>query len=81
MTRPFMIRFPFGGKGCYANVHVQEAKLREYHVNIIQPDLHTGLPSRIVLIHIENKLHLADPLDFPRSVLKLIVEEIEKQER
>jgi len=79
MNRPFMIRFPYKGRGCYANVYVHEAQLREFHVHIIDPDLHPGLPHKIVLMQVDGRLRLAEPLDFPRTMLPLITEEIEKK--
>jgi hypothetical protein len=79
MAKPFMIRFPFKGRGCYANVYVHEAKLKEYHVHIIEPELHLGLPPKIVLILVEGRLHLAEPLTLSKTVLSMLVEEIQKK--
>lgn len=79
MTKPFMIRFPFKGRGCYANVYVHEAKFKEYHVHIIDPELHVGLPPKIILLLIEGKLHLAEPLNLSKTVLAMLEEEIQKK--
>ncbi|HYC28139.1 MAG TPA: hypothetical protein VEB42_04970 [Chitinophagaceae bacterium] len=74
-----MIRFRYKGRGCYANVYINHAELKEYHIHIIDPELHAGLPHKIILLQVEDKLHLAEPLDFPRTMLSLLIEEIEKK--
>ena len=79
MTKPFMIRFPYKGRGCYANVYMHEAKLKEYHVHIIDPELHLGLPQKIILLLIEGKLELSEPLTLSKTVLSMLVEEIQKK--
>lgn len=79
MNRPFMIRFPYKGRGCYANVYIHEAQLKEYHIHIIDPELHPGLPHKIILLQVDGKFHLAEPMDFPRAMLSLLTEEIEKK--
>lgn len=81
MAKPFMIRFPFKGKGCYANVYTHNNSLREYHVHIIEPDSHPGLPSRIVLLNVNESLHLSEPLNLAKPVLQMIVEQIEQKEK
>lgn len=79
MNRPFMIRFAFKGRGCYANVYIHEAALKEYHIHIIDPELHPGLPQKIILLQVDGKLRLAEPADFPRAILPTVIEEIEKK--
>lgn len=81
MTRPFMIRFSFGGKGCYANVYTYNNCVAEFHVHIIEHKFHDGMPSKIILVANENTLHLHEPKDCPRAVIEAIVEQIEKRSR
>ena len=81
MTKPFMIRFPFGGKNCYANVYMHEAELREYHIHIIEHKFYDGLPSKIVLVETDNELRPADSTNCPRNVLGIIAGQIKNQPR
>lgn len=74
-----MIRFLYKGRGCYANVYVHETRLKEFHIHIIDPQLHLGLPVKIVLLLVEGTLRLAEPLDLSRPILAMIAEEIEKK--
>ena len=79
MTRPFMIRIPFKGRGCYANVYVHEGRLKEYHVHLIDPDHHPELPHKIIFTVIEGRLRLSEPVDLSRTIMSLFSEEIEKK--
>ncbi|HYE53321.1 MAG TPA: hypothetical protein VD996_00705 [Chitinophagaceae bacterium] len=79
MSKPFMIRFPFKGQRCYANVYRHEAGVREYHVQIIDPQFHSGLPPRIVLQYADGRFRLSDPPDLSGVVLEMIIAEIEKR--
>ncbi len=74
-----MIRFPFNGRECYANVYTHETPIWEYHVQIIGPELHEGLPSQIILMAINGRLILSEPVDLSTTVLQLVVAGIEKQ--
>ena len=78
MTKPFMIRFPFNGRECYANVYTHEGSVREYDVQIIGPETHDGIPSTIKLMSVNGRLHLSEPLDLCRTVLQLVVAGIEQ---
>jgi hypothetical protein len=78
MTKPFMIRFPLNGKDCYANVYTHEAHIREFHVQIIGPETHDGIPSRIILLAVNGRLLLSEPLDLSQAVLQLVIEGIAK---
>ena len=73
-----MIRFPFNGRECYANVYTHEGNVREYHVQVIGPETHDGVPSKIILIAVNGRLHLSEPLDLSRTVLQLVVSGIEQ---
>ena len=73
-----MIRFPLHGKECYANVYTHEGPVREYHVQIIGPESHDGIPPTIILMSVNGRLLLSEPLDLPKTILQLIEDGIEK---
>lgn len=79
MNRPFMIRFPYRGRSCYANVYMHNASPREFHVHIIDPNLHSGLPLKIILRLVEGKLLVTEPRNLSKIVLSMIAEEIERK--
>ena len=79
MAKPFMIHFPFKGRGCYANVYTHDGALKEYHIHLIDSGLLHGIPLKITLLQIEGKLHLAEPLNLSKTVLAMVVEEIERK--
>ncbi|HEY0680572.1 MAG TPA: hypothetical protein VGD17_19965 [Chitinophagaceae bacterium] len=75
-----MIRFPFKGKGCYANVYTHNNGSKEYHVEIIEAEEHPGLPRKIIVTSVDGNLHLAEPLNLSQTVLHNIVQEIQRKE-
>lgn len=80
MARPFMIRFPFNGKECYANVYIRESRLKEYHIHLIGPELHPELPSRIIIVAVDGQMHLSDPLDLSKVVLQMVIDGIRQNQ-
>ncbi|HYF31224.1 MAG TPA: hypothetical protein VD993_08905 [Chitinophagaceae bacterium] len=75
-----MIRFPFNGRECYANVYTHDSRLKEYHVHIIGSELHSELPAKIVLVAVDGQMHLADPLNLSKVVLQLVIERIRENQ-
>lgn len=78
MAKPFMIRFPFNGRECYANVYTHDAPIGEYHIHVIGPELHPGLPPRIILVSVDGHILLSEPTDLSEIVLQQVIDGIHK---
>jgi len=76
-----MIRFPFEGKHCYANVYVYDTNPKEYHVHTVNSPMHHNLPESLVLIEQNEKLCLPHPDGASAEFVNMIVEAIEQQLR
>jgi hypothetical protein len=78
MADSFMIRFPFNGKPCYANVYVHGNISRKFYVHVVNPHLCPGLPAQMVFMSNDGKLGLDGTDGVPTDAIPEIVLEIEK---
>ena len=78
MADSFMIKFPFNGKSCYANVYAPGSDSRKFYVHLINPQICPALPHEMTFTENGGKLHYTGTQHVPGETLRGIEQAVER---